>query len=104
MPAIGAFLVNLSRMFVPYLISNLIARIITSFGIFFFSLSFVNDLISIYLQRFFDTLQSGSSNSLVSNFMVIAHLMGVDKAISITVGAITALIAIKSMKKMVGMS
>lgn len=99
-----AFLVNLLRVFAPYFISSFIARIITSFGIFFFSLSFVNDLISRYSSRFFDTLQSGSANSLVSNFMVIAHLMGVDKAISITIGAITAVIAIKGMKKVVGMA
>lgn len=104
MPAIGAWLVNLLRMFAPYLISSFITRIITSFGIFFFSLSFVNDLITRYAQKFFDTLQSGSANSLVANFMVIAHLMGIDRAISITIGAVTALIAIKSMKKMVGMS
>lgn len=101
---IAAWLVNLSRMFVPYLISSFIARILTTFGIFFFSLSFVNDLINHYTARFFDTLQSGSGSSIVNNFMIIGHLMGLDRAISISIGAITALIAIKSMKKLVGMS
>lgn len=103
MPAFLAFLPALMRGVVPFLIGSFITKIITGFGIFFFTYSFVGGMIDRYTEKFFTTLSNGNGGATVSDFMILAHLFGIDKFISILLGSVTAVIAIKSLKTVVGM-
>lgn len=103
MPAFLAFLPAFFRSLVPFFVGTFVAKIITGFGLFFFSYSFVGGMIDRYTEKFFSTLQGGSPNTVVDDFLIIAHLFGIDQFISVLLGAVTAVVAIKSLQTVIGM-